>query len=180
MNSTLTTRPITLRWDQKLTTPTVRKLQFPLNAHNQVESASLIDLIQDCEPATFGYRGNDILDDSYRNALKMDCSKFSVDFCPYESGIIDNIAQLLVPNSDSSTLMSGVQAELYKLNVRGMQVIKKKTKKCVDLHGSFRLLQSTCGYSTLRAAVWFSCRLSALLSPRGSANRPPCSALNDI
>lgn len=47
----------------------------------------------------------------------MDRSAFSSDFCPYELGIIDTIAQVLLPNTKEGISMKGVRAELYKLNV---------------------------------------------------------------
>lgn len=73
--------------------------------------------MQDCQPASFGYKGEDVLDESYRKAVKMDRSNFSSDFCPYELGIIDTIAQVLLPNTGRGVLTTGVCAELYKLNV---------------------------------------------------------------
>jgi len=81
--------------------------------------AGLLKLIQDCQPASFGYKGEDVLDTSYRKATKMDRSAFSVDFCPYELGIVDTITQVLLPNAAEGRIAShGVKAELYKLNVR--------------------------------------------------------------
>lgn len=47
----------------------------------------------------------------------MDRSTFSVDFCPYELGIVDTIAQILLPNAGSRFGTKGVKAELYNLNV---------------------------------------------------------------
>jgi hypothetical protein len=58
-----------------------------------------------------------MFDEFYRKATKMDRSAFSVDFCPYEVGIIDTIAQILLPNSRDCVGTSGIRAELYKLNV---------------------------------------------------------------
>jgi hypothetical protein len=47
----------------------------------------------------------------------LDSSAFSSDFCPYKLGIIDTIAQVLLPNAQSGLGTKGVKAELYKLNV---------------------------------------------------------------
>lgn len=80
-------------------------------------------LLEECEPASFGYKGEDVLDETYRKATKLDRSAFSVDFCPYELGIIDKIAQILLPNAHTDrgarivSSMHDVRAELYKLNV---------------------------------------------------------------
>jgi hypothetical protein len=70
------------------------------------------------EPATFSRGGEDVHDEIYRKALKLDPSRFSTNFCPYEKGIVDMIARLLLPRypftfSEART----VKAELYKLNV---------------------------------------------------------------
>jgi len=78
---------------------------------------TLARLLSDCQPASFGFNGEDVHDESYRRATKLDRSAFSIDFCPYELGIIDAIAQLLLPGTEHGT--KGVRAELYKLNVRG-------------------------------------------------------------
>jgi hypothetical protein len=102
-----------IRWDSTGTA----KINFPVDLTNKEHHAALLQLIQDCQPASFGYQGKDVLDDSYRRATKMDRYAFSVDFCPYEVGIIDTIAQILLPNAGGSAGTHGVRAELYKLNV---------------------------------------------------------------
>ncbi len=80
--------------------------------------AELAALQQDCQPASFGYQGKDVHDETYRKASKMDRSAFSSDFCPYELGIVNTIAQVLLPEKSEGFRTSGVRAELYKLNVR--------------------------------------------------------------
>ena len=69
-----------------------------------------------------------MLDESYRQAVKLDSNQFSTSFNPYEVGIIDAIAQSLLPGiarpfSDGNSYDEnlGVIAELYKLNV-GLQL----------------------------------------------------------
>jgi hypothetical protein len=109
--------PFALRWDPRSSTQGVSKLQFPLDPHDEIDNLALEALVKDCQPASFGYKGDDILDETYRKAAKLDRSEFSVDFCPYEAGIIDTVAQLLMPNSGTGATTSGVCAELYKLNV---------------------------------------------------------------
>ena len=47
----------------------------------------------------------------------MDRSSFSSGFCPYTLGIVDTIAQVLLPNVSEAIGTKGVLAELYKLNV---------------------------------------------------------------
>ncbi len=67
-------------------------------------------------PASFGLAGKNVYDEGYRKALKLDTSQFSTNFCPYTLGIVDAIAQILLPEA-SKGKERGVKAELYKLNV---------------------------------------------------------------
>ncbi|KLU88234.1 hypothetical protein MAPG_07221 [Magnaporthiopsis poae ATCC 64411] len=116
-DDTLSTAPISIRWDssQGNEAISVAKITFPIVGPDG--EASLAKLAQDCQPASFGYKGKDVLDESYRKAAKMDRSAFSSDFCPYELGIIDTIAQVLLPNTREKVSTKGVRAELYKLNI---------------------------------------------------------------
>jgi hypothetical protein len=111
--TTISTTPITIRWDSP---QGGAKLTFPIT--NSDGEASLARLLHDCQPTSFGYGGKDVLDETYRKAARMDRSAFSHDFCPYEVGIIDTIAQVLLPNTKEGNLTNGVRAERYKLNVR--------------------------------------------------------------
>ncbi|KAI5236827.1 hypothetical protein E4T43_08378 [Aureobasidium subglaciale] len=54
-------------------------------------------LISSCEPAAFGRGGENVYDEQYRKATKLDVSDFCTDFCPYQTGIIDVVSQLLMP-----------------------------------------------------------------------------------
>ncbi|GAB7342207.1 hypothetical protein MBLNU457_g0454t1 [Dothideomycetes sp. NU457] len=74
----------------------------------------IFELAVACQPATFGRGGEDIYDESYRKALKLDKDSFCTDFCPYEAGIIDTVTQVLLPGVSTRR---GIRAELYKLNV---------------------------------------------------------------
>lgn len=109
--------PITLRWDPPdATTPALRcKLNLPLESST---SENLARLLSDMAPATFGRGGEHVFDESYRKAMKLDPSQFSVDFCPYECDIVEAIAQVLLPTLPvDARNLRGVRAELYKLNV---------------------------------------------------------------
>lgn len=107
--------PVTLRWDARdpMTPAAHCKLDFPIE-----ESASdnLDRLLVDMEPASFGRGGEHVYDESYRKASKMEPSRFSTNFCPYTSGIISVVSQLLLPNPLSEKQRT-LKAELYKLNV---------------------------------------------------------------
>ncbi|KAF2649770.1 hypothetical protein K491DRAFT_683553 [Lophiostoma macrostomum CBS 122681] len=118
-SNALSSSPVALRWDSPEVSSGISKLIFPVDAFNDEHKAGLIKLVQDCQPASFGYKGEDIIDESYRKATKLDSSAFSSDFCPYKLGIIDTIAQVLLPNANSRLGTSGVKAELYKLNIYG-------------------------------------------------------------
>ncbi|KAK5714856.1 hypothetical protein LTR17_016966 [Elasticomyces elasticus] len=72
-------------------------------------------LLVACTPASFGRDGENVVDESYRKAGKLDVAAFCSDFCPYTTGTINNVVnQLLVPSLNAHR---SVKAELYKLNV---------------------------------------------------------------
>lgn len=113
------TKPVTIRWGRHMSGRTVT-----LPVWNDVDALALQALIGHCTPATFGRGGTDIYDESYRKAGAMPITEFMTDFCPYESGILDAVAQLLVPSiakrsglSGEGQWQRGLRAELYKLNV---------------------------------------------------------------
>ncbi|KAK5744632.1 hypothetical protein LTR17_002027 [Elasticomyces elasticus] len=58
--------------------------------------------------------GENVVDESYRKAGKLDVAAFCSDFCPYTTGIVNIVNQLLVPSLNAER---SVKAELYKLNV---------------------------------------------------------------
>ncbi|KAL7775698.1 hypothetical protein CFE70_009542 [Pyrenophora teres f. teres 0-1] len=77
--------------------------------------SSLEKLLKGTTPATFRFQGKDVIDKSYRKASKLDATQFSTDFCPYEVGIVDVVAQALLPKWPGD--FQGIRAQLYKLNV---------------------------------------------------------------
>lgn len=106
--------PITIRWDSIDNASSSRKVVFP---YSDEQKPSIEQLLKDCQPATFGRGRQDILDETYRNAGKLDESSFSTNFNPYALGIIDTAAQALAPNNCRQTNEThGIRAELYKLN----------------------------------------------------------------
>jgi hypothetical protein len=102
---------VTIRWDSATL---IEKLTLPLSS--ETDHKTVEKLVAGTQPASFGYQGQDVIDESYRKASKLDTSAFSTNFCPYEVGIIDVIGQALLPKVPSSS--QGIHAELYKLNVR--------------------------------------------------------------
>jgi hypothetical protein len=111
----LTAPPIVIRWD----------LPSGKAIHGAEDAPAITELLKDCEPATFGHKDREILDESYRKAAKLDCHQFCTNFSPYGFGIIDAIAQSLLPEIANPSEKErtafkehwGVTAELYKLNV---------------------------------------------------------------
>ena len=114
--------PVLVRWDS---TPSMsRRLHFPVAT--DLDNEAFPQLLVDCQPATFGRGGDDVLDESYRKAGKLDSTQFSSSFNIYESGILDEVARWLLPGSLTPTKTGqpdnqancSISAELYKLNVR--------------------------------------------------------------
>lgn len=127
-----TCQPVTLRWDpQSQYVPACAcKLQFPLDCSDSATANNIQRLLVDMQPATFGYQGQDVVDESYHKASKLDPSRFDCTFNPYDMGIIDEVAQILLPgvkrkttsnnNSAGNPRTEGInvlRAELHKLNV---------------------------------------------------------------
>lgn len=118
-----TTSPVTLRWDplDPSNTASQCKMTFPVG----LSSNSLDFLISDMQPATFGMGGKDVYDETYRKALSLDPSRFSTNFCPYTTGIIDAISRILLPDPITPTRRT-IKAELYKLNVGLPELLTRK------------------------------------------------------
>lgn len=119
-------KTIALRWDTPDHDGSARKVDFPLAVSGTESSkaqALFEELLKACAPATFGRNNEDILDETYRKAGKLDRDQFSVDFHPHDYAIIDAISQILLPQIDVGFMKEraehrGVLAELYKVNVR--------------------------------------------------------------
>ena len=113
----LASPPVDIRWDMgKMTLPDVQGAEG---------TPAISELLKGCSPATFGHNGQEVLDASYRQAAKLDSHQFCTSFTPHDFGIIDAVAQTLLPEiaNPPSTARDefkehwGVVAELYKLNV---------------------------------------------------------------
>jgi hypothetical protein len=84
------TKPVTIRYGAPGQGQTLR---LPTDT---TKDPAFLNLINACEPATFGREGRDVYDEKYRKATKLDTADFCTDFCPYETGIIDVVSQLLM------------------------------------------------------------------------------------
>ena len=69
-----------------------------------------------CQPATFGVNQEDVLDESYRKAGKMDVTDFSPKFNLADSSLMDVVRSELLEGHESN---KAIKTELYKLNVYG-------------------------------------------------------------
>ena len=78
--------------------------------------ADLKDLSDACQPATFGVNKEDVLDESYRKAGKMDVADFTTNFVVEDLGLMDAIRSKLLDGHESN---KAIKVELYKLNVYG-------------------------------------------------------------
>ena len=106
--------PVCIRWDS-VGLNAGAKITFPLQTGS--DRTVLGQLVSDCQPATFGRGRNDVLDETYRKAGKLDEDAFCTNFCPSDAGILDVIAQVLLPTVAEDSQLRRVRAELYKLNV---------------------------------------------------------------
>lgn len=116
-----TCAPVTLRWDTNAAGEE-SKISFPLPAEQKVSGSMLSALMKACQPATFGFGGRDVLDESYRKATKLDAAAFSTNFHPHDCGILGSVQQILLPSMGAGDQRVGVgpqgaRAELYNLNV---------------------------------------------------------------
>ncbi|KDQ65042.1 hypothetical protein JAAARDRAFT_167888 [Jaapia argillacea MUCL 33604] len=89
-------------------------------------TAEQLHLLSDaCQPATFGLNQQDVLDETYRKAGKMDSSNFATKFSPEAAGLIDLVRSELLEGHEGT---KHVIAELYKLNVYGKDSFFKSHK----------------------------------------------------
>ncbi|TFY75753.1 hypothetical protein EWM64_g8259 [Hericium alpestre] len=76
--------------------------------------AELAELAAACEAATFGRNKEDVLDESYRRAGKMDVDQFSNPIVPERTPLMQAIRNELLEGDHSAR---PIRLELYKLNV---------------------------------------------------------------
>jgi len=81
-----------------------------------VAELGLFHLSNTCDPATFGRNQENVLDESYRKAGKLDSAHFCVKLDLERTGLMKEIRDTLLQGPQSE---SPVYAELYKLNVYG-------------------------------------------------------------
>jgi hypothetical protein len=80
----------------------------------------LEQLSQACEPASFGKKHEDVFDETYRKAGKMDSECFSPTLDPFHTNVMKIIRGYLLEGTQST---ENIKIELYKLNIYGTHLI---------------------------------------------------------
>jgi hypothetical protein len=113
--------PVSIFWS-KGDDAIAHKLVLPLDVSVlETHPDTLRRLVADCDPASFGRGQEDVIDPEYRRAGKINTDQFATSFHPADFGILENIAQVLLPSisneTDNQLGFRKITAELYKLNV---------------------------------------------------------------
>ncbi|KAF3799742.1 hypothetical protein GCG54_00000988 [Colletotrichum gloeosporioides] len=113
--------PVILRWDNPEDHPGPHRVSFPVTSDE--DTAAFEHLLKASEKATFGLNGRHEFDETYRKAQKLGANDFCTTFCPYETGIIDAVCQVLLPSFDTadtkrSLRKRSLRAELYNMNFK--------------------------------------------------------------
>ncbi|EJD46053.1 hypothetical protein AURDEDRAFT_103079, partial [Auricularia subglabra TFB-10046 SS5] len=106
---------------------------------DSASTAELDKLAALCQPATFGMNQEDVLDESYRKAGKLDNKDFAINIDLARSGLLQAVHDALFSWEASPR---NIQAELYKLNVYGPGSFfkaHKDTPRGEDMFGSLVL-----------------------------------------
>lgn len=72
-------------------------LVFPVPAESEEQQRLFETLLNSMTPASFGRGTEEVFDEEYRRALKLDVVDFLTSFCPFEVGIVDVVRRMLVP-----------------------------------------------------------------------------------
>ncbi|KAJ3280308.1 hypothetical protein HDU79_011830 [Rhizoclosmatium sp. JEL0117] len=92
-----------------------KKILFPLDA----DSLAVQDILEASSPAAFGNNSETPVDSNCWKVWQIDGSNLSTTFDVYGSGIVEQIQKTLVAS------VSGVRAELHKLNIYGPEGFSK-------------------------------------------------------
>ncbi|KAJ7446577.1 hypothetical protein FB451DRAFT_1055059, partial [Mycena latifolia] len=140
--------------------------------------AQLGELAAACEPAPFGVNQENVLDESYRKAGKMDLTKFSARLDVVTSGLLNAIGPDIL-DGQNATSEKVLRAEMYKLNVYGPGSFfkaHKDTPRGEDMIGSLVIVFPTAhkgGELTLsHGGTTWSFDSAAELTAHSSASDP--------
>ncbi|KAI0036303.1 hypothetical protein K488DRAFT_82255 [Vararia minispora EC-137] len=109
----------------------------------QASVEQLEQLADACAPATFGRGQQDVLDESYRRAGKMDSSQFTTRIVPERTELLDVVRDELLEGEQSKRL---IICELYKLNIYGENAFFKAhidTPRGTNMFGSLVVIFPT-------------------------------------
>ncbi|KAK1478299.1 oxidoreductase, partial [Colletotrichum tamarilloi] len=106
---------VILRWDNPAERPGPQRVSFPVASDD--DAVAFDHLLKVSEKATFGLDGRHEFDETYRKAQKLGAGDFCTTFCPYETGIIDAVCQVLLPSYDMDEDKRAIRAELYNMNI---------------------------------------------------------------
>ncbi|KXN86763.1 hypothetical protein AN958_09623 [Leucoagaricus sp. SymC.cos] len=137
------------RWHEPWTTGTIKlsdpeltlffKCKDGSSRHIQLGTMTESDLealLDACQPASFGRGSDNVFDETYRKAWKMDAGVFSWLFNPDSGRFVADLAQGFCP---WDSLDRGIRVEPYKLNVYGKGGFfksHKDTPRTLDMFGS--------------------------------------------
>ena len=129
-------------------------------------------LARACAPATFGRNDEDVLDETYRKAGKLDATDFCVKLDVGASGLLGRVQGQLLEGPSSA---KKIRAELSKLNVYGASELHLAYRRPASLTFCRKgiVLQVTQGHSSEKKHVWIPrCLLPHFLSRRGTRLPP--------
>lgn len=86
-------------------------------ADEGLKHGDILKLVQVCQQATFGRGDQDVLDESYRKAWKLDTSEFATQFDVMSSGVMNVIHDQLLHYEKNDLKLD---PHLYKLNIYGV------------------------------------------------------------
>ncbi|KAJ3014246.1 hypothetical protein NUW54_g1355 [Trametes sanguinea] len=107
-------------------------------------------LADSCDPATLEVEGQDVYDETYRKAGKLDARHFALTCSPASAGLLDVVRDQLFFETMSRTFprdqTTNIRTELYKLNVYGPQSFFKRhvdTPRDDSMFGSLVIVYPT-------------------------------------
>ncbi|KAF7288952.1 Fe2OG dioxygenase domain-containing protein [Mycena indigotica] len=109
---------------------------------NNATEEQLKRLAESCTRATFGRGTEDILDESYRKAGKLDCADFAASLDVGTLRLVEAISPDLLDGRDDVE-DKNIKAELYKLNVYGQLSSHKDTPRAGVMIGSLVVVLPT-------------------------------------
>ncbi|CAL1701341.1 unnamed protein product [Somion occarium] len=112
-----------------------RRLDF-----TDASEEDLRHLADTCDPASFGVDNEDVMDDSYRKAGKLDIAHFVTTLDPVKCGLVEVIRNQFL---EGPQVKASIRVERYKLNVYGFFKGHKDTPRSESMFGSLVVVLPT-------------------------------------